>query len=166
MNWFWKTAEWAGFSSDTLSRLQRLRHWLVDNQPSYHNDDLTLMHGDSNLANYMFNDNKLVAILDWEIAGIGQPSMDIAMQCNFNDYCRLISPSEVHKIIPTEEAWKARYEELTGKRLIDFEYFRKVTSFTGLIIMSSIIRSIPEEHKATYSQVLEPLWAIADSINS
>ncbi|MBM70532.1 MAG: hypothetical protein CME43_13775 [Haliea sp.] len=157
------TAEWAGFSADITSQLKRLYHWLVDNQPSEHRDDLTLVHGDSNLANYMFRNDKLVAILDWEIAGIINPSMDIVIQCDFNDYCRRISPPEVRNIIPTKEQWISRYEELTGKRLADFEYWRKVASFTGLIIMHSILRSIPLEHQAAYSQVLDPLWAVANS---
>lgn len=163
LSWFWKTAEWAGFEKQTLSRIGNLRQWLVDNQPTYHPDDMTLMHGDSNLANYMFHDGKLVAILDWELAGIGQPSLDIVMQCNFNDYCRVASPPEVHDIIPNEEEWIAAYTKVTGRELKDLEYYRAVSAYCGLIIMNSIFRSIPKEHLATYSTVIDPLWEIADN---
>lgn len=162
LNWFWKTVEWAEFSADENDRLGKIKTWLFDNQPSYHRDDLTLFHGDANFTNYMFSSGNMAAILDWEIAGIGQPAADIAMQCNTLEYCRQISSTEIQKNIPTGDEWIARYEHIAGKRLTDMEYFFRLTNFTGLVIMNSILRSIPKEHKTTYSTVIDPLWARAE----
>ncbi|MDE0063454.1 MAG: phosphotransferase family protein [Gammaproteobacteria bacterium] len=161
LNWYWKTAEWSGFPS--IDRLQRCRQWLFDNQPSYHSGEWTLVHGDANLANYMFRNDRLVAILDWELAGIGSPSMDIALQVNFNEYCRMAAPPDVQNLIPTEQAWKTRYEKVTGRRLADYDYFRKLMCFTGLIILTSMNRGVPEAHKAAHAQGYEWLWAIVES---
>ncbi len=166
LNWFWKTAQWSGLDPQSLSRIERLKQWLIANDPNYHRDDMTMTHGDSNLANYMFNDGKLVAMLDWEIAAIAQPALDVLGQCDFIDYCRSISPPEVQQIIPSRESWIARYEEISGKRLRDMEYFERLRGYTGLVIMTSILRSIPKEHQETYSTVLEPLWAHADAVTT
>ena len=37
----------------------------------------TLVHGDYHPGNMLFRDNQVVAILDWEIAEIGQPLLDL-----------------------------------------------------------------------------------------
>jgi aminoglycoside phosphotransferase (APT) family kinase protein len=37
----------------------------------------TLVHGDYHPGNMLFRDNKVVAVLDWEIAEIGQPLLDL-----------------------------------------------------------------------------------------
>ncbi len=161
LNWYWKTAQWSGFPS--IDRLRRCLQWLFDNQPSYHPDDWTLIHGDANLANYMFRNDRLVAILDWELAGIGSPSMDVALQVHFNEYCRMAAPPHARHRIPTEQAWISRYEEVTGSRLADYDYFRKVMCFTGLIVLTSMNRGVPEAHKAAHAQGYEWLWAIVES---
>ena len=40
-----------------------------------------LVHGDYHLGNLLFRDGKVVAILDWEIAELGQPPLDEAALC-------------------------------------------------------------------------------------
>jgi aminoglycoside phosphotransferase (APT) family kinase protein len=39
--------------------------------------ELTLVHGDYNVGNVLFNGEKIAAVLDWETAGIGDPAVDI-----------------------------------------------------------------------------------------
>ena len=41
----------------------------------------TLVHGDYHYGNMLFRGAEVVAILDWEIAQIGQPLLDLACQC-------------------------------------------------------------------------------------
>jgi aminoglycoside phosphotransferase (APT) family kinase protein len=40
-----------------------------------------LVHGDYHLGNLLFNGERVVAILDWEIAELGQPALDEAALC-------------------------------------------------------------------------------------
>ena len=40
-----------------------------------------LVHGDFHLGNLLFDGARVVAILDWEIAELGQPSLDEAALC-------------------------------------------------------------------------------------
>lgn len=41
----------------------------------------TLVHGDYHYGNMLFRDAKVVAVLDWEIAQIGQPLLDLGCLC-------------------------------------------------------------------------------------
>src|SRR5438270_2795062 len=41
----------------------------------------TLVHGDYHYGNMLFRGPQVVAVLDWEIAELGQPLLDLACQC-------------------------------------------------------------------------------------
>lgn len=163
LNWYWKTIEWAKIPC--ARRLGRLRQWLIDNQPSYHRDDWSLVHGDTNIANYVFKHDKLISIIDWEMSAISHPSFDIASMCTYNAYCRLSSPPDLVETIPSDDVLKARYEEITGIRLVDFDYFQKLAAFPGLVTIASMGRAMPEEHQAANARLAEPLWAMAEGDN-
>ena len=162
INWYWETARWAELP--TLERMKPVRQWLMDNQPAMSEDEMTLVHGDTNLGNYMFKDDKLAAIIDWEMPAIAHPSLDIALLCNYFDHCRRASPPEIQAITPHAEEWKARYEEMSGNPLDHFDYFKALVSFTGTVILTSMGRSMPEEHQAGWAMMIEPLWQIVAEI--
>jgi len=50
--------------------------WLSENVPP--DRPMTLVHGDFRIGNLMIDDNGLVAVLDWELAQIGDPMMDLS----------------------------------------------------------------------------------------
>ena len=53
--------------------------WLKSNAPTPL--EAVLVHGDFRLGNLMIDDNGLVAVLDWELAHLGDPREDIAWLC-------------------------------------------------------------------------------------
>ena len=53
--------------------------WLKVNAPAQL--DPVLVHGDFRLGNLMIDENGLVAVLDWELAHIGDPREDLAWLC-------------------------------------------------------------------------------------
>jgi aminoglycoside phosphotransferase (APT) family kinase protein len=53
--------------------------WLKSNAPKM--DDLVLVHGDFRLGNLMIDETGLAAVLDWELAHIGDPREDLAWIC-------------------------------------------------------------------------------------
>lgn len=160
LNWFWRTAEW--IETSHLDRLARIRKWLFDNQPRYHADDHALVHGDPGLGNYVFRDGKIVAVLDWELAGIVHPSWDIAMSCSLNDFFRAAAAPDVAARIPTESAWLSDCERVTQRRVVDFAYFRKAVTLPSLIVSLSMNRNMPEPMRSSHLEMLEPLWAMAE----
>lgn len=53
--------------------------WLKENAPPPRSD--VLVHGDFRLGNLIVDQNGLAAVLDWELAHIGDPREDIAWMC-------------------------------------------------------------------------------------
>ncbi len=50
--------------------------WLADNFPTEAGGD-ALSWGDGRIGNMMFRDNEVVAVLDWEMAGVAPPEVDL-----------------------------------------------------------------------------------------
>jgi aminoglycoside phosphotransferase (APT) family kinase protein len=50
--------------------------WLADNFPTEASGD-ALSWGDGRIGNMMFRDNEVVAVLDWEMAGVAPPEVDL-----------------------------------------------------------------------------------------
>jgi aminoglycoside phosphotransferase (APT) family kinase protein len=53
--------------------------WLHDNLPPP--GTIGLVHGDFRMGNFLLNEHGLVAVLDWELAHLGDPMEDIAWLC-------------------------------------------------------------------------------------
>jgi aminoglycoside phosphotransferase (APT) family kinase protein len=67
--------DWPG--SGSMPELDEVADWLTHNQPAHFSPGL--MHGDYHLANVMFRNDgpELAAIVDWELATIGDPLIDM-----------------------------------------------------------------------------------------
>jgi len=54
--------------------------WLEDNFPTDVGPD-ALSWGDGRIGNMMFRDNRVVAVLDWEMASVAPPEVDLGWMC-------------------------------------------------------------------------------------
>jgi len=54
--------------------------WLADNLPADPGPD-ALSWGDGRIGNMMFRDHQVVAVLDWEMAGVAPPEVDLGWMC-------------------------------------------------------------------------------------
>lgn len=54
--------------------------WLAANVPD-EPDRLVVVHGDAGPANFLFEGDRVTALLDWELVHIGDPMADLAMLC-------------------------------------------------------------------------------------
>lgn len=57
--------------------LTGLLGWLLDHMPEMEGDPV-LLHGDIGFHNFLFDDGKLTAVLDWEFAHLGDPAEELA----------------------------------------------------------------------------------------
>jgi len=55
--------------------------WLLDNVPPMQGRPV-LLHGDIGFHNFLFDEGRLSAVLDWEFAHLGDPAEDLAYACN------------------------------------------------------------------------------------
>jgi aminoglycoside phosphotransferase len=80
--------------------------WLERNVPP-DPERIVVVHGDAGPANFLYRDNRVTALLDWELVHYGDPMADLAMLCLRN----LFQP-----FIPLPEAFAA-YEAAGGVKV-------------------------------------------------
>lgn len=116
--------------------VQRAWNWLLDEKPS---DTATaLCWGDSRLGNQMFADGRCIGLLDWEMACLSDPVQDLAWFVYFDDV--FSSGLGVSRLagMPARDESIARYEELTGSTVRNFDYFEVFAGFRFAVIMQRL----------------------------
>ena len=91
--------------------------WLERNIPP-EPERMVLLHGDAGPANFLYEDGKVTALLDWELTHFGDPMADLAMICIRN----LFQP-----FVPLPEAFAA-YEAAGGAN-VDLDRVRYYRAF-------------------------------------
>ena len=72
-------AGYRAFAVEPHPVMELAERWLRANRPE--SRSLGLVHGDFRLGNFMFDESGLVAVLDWEMAHLGDPAEDLAWFC-------------------------------------------------------------------------------------
>ena len=100
--------------------------WLRDNVPAYDGPPV-LVQGDTGPGNFMYRDGKVVAVVDWELAHLGDPMDDIA-------WLSLRAVQEPFTHLPDR---LAEYEALTGNAIDEARvHYYRVMAETKLLVMS------------------------------
>jgi aminoglycoside phosphotransferase (APT) family kinase protein len=76
--------------------------------------DVGVFHGDFQTNNVLFHEGRLVAVLDWEISGIGDQLLDIGWLLMMNDSASWAHGAEIPEL-PPFEVLVARYAAATGR---------------------------------------------------
>lgn len=136
------SAQYKASELTPIPEMDQLITWLGEHLPE---DDgkVSIAHGDYRLDNLMFSkdNNKVIAVLDWELSTLGHPYADLAYQC-----MGLRLPASAVKNtmsglqgldtdglgIPTEEEYVAKYCERMGIDKIDNWNFYLAFSFFRL----------------------------------
>ena len=85
--------------------------WLRNHTPT--SDEVTLVHGDYRTGNLVFDNDDIMAILDWEFALLGDPMRDVAWVLASSN--RVDSDLACYLIPP--ERFVERYESKSGRRV-------------------------------------------------
>jgi aminoglycoside phosphotransferase (APT) family kinase protein len=97
-----------------------------------------LVWGDARIANQIFDDFRCVAVLDWEMASLGDPIQDLAWYCFFD---RLFADGLGQARlpgIPSRDATAARYEDLTGRAPRNLDYYEVFAAFRFAVILQRV----------------------------
>ena len=99
--------------------------WLRDNVPAY-DGPIVLVQGDTGPGNFMYADGKVVAVVDWELAHLGDPMDDIA-------WLSLRAVQEPFTHFPDR---LTEYVELSGHAIDeDRVHYYQVMAETKLLVM-------------------------------
>jgi hypothetical protein len=108
--------------------------WLVANKP-VENGEPVLSWGDSRIGNMIWDHFRPVAVLDWEMASVGPPEMDLGwwlyFDRQFSEGLGVPRPPG----FPTHEETIARYEELMGRTMQDLFWYQIFAGFRFAVIM-------------------------------
>lgn len=112
--------------------------WLVDHAP-HAVEDWVLVHGDYRVGNFIWQETKIVGVLDWEGAGIGDPLEDLGYACH--PIMRARAPELMAMLVPFDEL--SRIYERQFARALDLPrlhyyviyalYFHLHTFVTGMV---------------------------------
>ena len=163
-----------------IPAMDRLIAWLPENIPD-DGDESAIIHGDFRIDNLIMHptDNRVIAILDWELSTLGHPLADFAYHCL--PY-RLpagvafgMGGLDLKALnIPSEAEYVDIYCKNTGRSAIPhMDYYHAFNMFRLAGILHGILGRVKRgnassKHAAQQGQLCEPLaelaWAQAEKV--
>jgi aminoglycoside phosphotransferase (APT) family kinase protein len=121
--------------------------WLEANQPV--GEMTRLCWGDSRLGNIIFTEDcsEVAAVLDWEMAVLGNPLQDLAWYCYMDStFAEGLGMPRLEGL-PSYEATVARWHEATGYPVDDYDYYRLFAGMRYGLILSRIMVAQQQEQE-------------------
>ncbi len=138
--------------------------WLSENRPLDYIPGL--MHGDYGLANVMFGGGvpaSLAAIIDWEMATVGDPKLDLAWALvSWPDGSNSDGTGEVLEGMPPTHELVEHYAQVSGRQVDDFDYYRILARWKLAIVLEQSFRRAGEDrHLHSFGPMVLDLMARA-----
>ena len=112
-------------------------HWPADPGPA------VLAWGDARIGNIIYQDFEPVAVLDWEMAALGPRELDVGwfifLHRFFQDIAEFFGVEGLPDFLRRSDVERC-YEELTGWRLRDMDFYLTYAALRHAIIMARIKR--------------------------
>jgi aminoglycoside phosphotransferase (APT) family kinase protein len=133
---------WEHNRTREIEEMDQVGRWLAANLPE--SPPATVVHGDYRLGNTMFAEQApahLTAILDWEMATIGDPLADIGyMMIHWVQEDDPPSRFTLHSVtakpgFPRRRELVRRYEELSGRSVQDFDWYVTLALWKAAVFM-------------------------------
>jgi aminoglycoside phosphotransferase (APT) family kinase protein len=141
-------------SAARLGELSPLREWLLAHRPP--SDERVIVHGDFGFHNLLVTRDHVTAVLDWELATIGDPLVDlIGFVKSWGGGA--LSPNPANDVVAhsagalTRDELVARYEERSGRSFGEhrpyyeaFSMWKSIGIFEGVHARSGGARFVDE----------------------
>lgn len=132
--------------TETIKAMDQLIAWLPEHLPP--GDESTLVHGDFRLDNMIFapGEQRIAAVLDWELSTRGHPLADFAYHCMVwhvpAGVFRGMANTDLDGTgIPSEAEYIQRYCERTGRAAIDPAHWNFYLAY-NLFRLAAILQGI------------------------
>jgi aminoglycoside phosphotransferase (APT) family kinase protein len=109
--------------------------WLDRNRPAAPARGCTLVWGDARLSNLVFRDFEVVAVLDWEMASIGDPLLDLGWWLFSDETLTRGAGFERLRGFESRDEAAARWAELAGRSTDALDYFLVFAGLRFTVIM-------------------------------
>ena len=126
-----------------IPQVETVGNWLRDNMPEQ--QAATIVHGDYRLGNTMYEPHsppRLNAILDWEMATIGDPRADVGYLCMM--WAQADDPQEGLRALnmvtraegfPLRDELVAHYEEKSGRSMSSANWYIALALWKSIVFM-------------------------------
>jgi aminoglycoside phosphotransferase (APT) family kinase protein len=108
-----------------FAAITEIYDWMIAHQPQAYAPGL--VHGDAQIANLMYRDGRLAAVLDWELSYLGHNESDLALLVFITESQKLLDQSV--EGTPTEAEYIAAYEAAAGVPVESWAYFKLFSQF-------------------------------------
>jgi aminoglycoside phosphotransferase (APT) family kinase protein len=116
--------------------IERGFRWLAGNWPD-DSGETVLSWGDARVNNVIYRDFRPVALLDWEMAGLGPREIDIAWLVGghrvFQDIADMLGSPGLPRFLRLEDV-ATQYEAATGYALRDIDFYLTYTAIQWAIV--------------------------------
>lgn len=139
---WWRQYESSKTHDDPL--LERVHQWLLANIPEQ--GPARVVHGDYRLGNCITGpDAKVAAVLDWEIATLGDPLADLGYVLATwpqpgDEHVASTSSTSMAPGFPTREQLMALYADITGADLSQIDYYVAWANWKTACIVQGVYR--------------------------
>ena len=134
--------EWVVADGRRSPLIERAFVWLDEHWPTVEGPTV-LSWGDARIGNVLYRDFEPVAVLDWEMAALGPPELDVGWLVTlhefFEDVARTYELPGLPQLLRRDDVCE-RYEERTGYAPRDLEWYCVYAATRHAIIMSRIGR--------------------------
>lgn len=138
--------QWGQMKTRELDDVEAVRAWLEEHCPSQYPH--AIVHGDYKLDNVVFSNEppaQLLAILDWEMATLGDPLADVGYLMNFwpeasDPQVGGLPQPTVLPGYPSRKELLERYEQLTGFAMTDLTFYRTLALWKLAILLEGLYK--------------------------
>ena len=140
------TARYAAARTDNVPALDRVAAWLGDHRPA--DSNASLIHNDFKYDNVVLHAQRLaeiVALLDWEMATVGDPLMDLGSALAY--WMDADDPAEMRSVLPSITTHPGnlsraevlhRYSARSGRDVRDSVFYYAFGLFKTAVILQQI----------------------------
>ncbi len=141
LSYYRRYLEWAarGLPQPTA---EAALEWLQKHQPG--GEPTVLSWGDARIGNIIFDGTTPAAVLDWEMVGLGSPTMDFAWQIFLDKHHSVGIETPRLEGFPGYEETVERYEQLSGQRVEHLHYYEVFAGFRFAVIMMRLAQQMVE----------------------
>jgi aminoglycoside phosphotransferase (APT) family kinase protein len=116
---------------------QRALRWLYEHRPGEPREPV-LLWGDARIGNIIFAAGRAAAVLDWEMATLGQPEEDVAWFLLLDRHHSEGVGAPRLAGFPDAAQTIARYQRMTGRELAHMDYYEVLSALKFAIVMARI----------------------------
>ncbi|MCC7365076.1 MAG: phosphotransferase family protein [Dehalococcoidia bacterium] len=106
---------------------------------------LSVLHGDFNPSNFLYDNGRVVSVIDWENAHIGDPREDLGWMKHMD----VLSNTDIFGSVKKDGGFLGHYNRITGFGVTDeeIEYFRLFgSSHIAMGVLVAMKRRMDKEH--------------------